>query len=99
MARFCIVQRGDVTLALNHQRAGDVHRNQWWAAYIYVSDVVALHAEFAGRDIVELSEIRRGNPYGCDDFDVMDPDGHRLAFGQSLNPFPGPGLDHDRGLG
>ncbi|MEM9048710.1 MAG: hypothetical protein AAGC92_08325 [Pseudomonadota bacterium] len=98
VAEFCIVQRGDVTLALNRGH-GPTPRNHYWAAYLYVSDVAALHAEFAALDLPELTEIRRDNPYGCDDFDVVDIDGHRLAFGQSHNPDPGPGLDQTRGLG
>ncbi|MEM8728555.1 MAG: hypothetical protein AAGF79_01460 [Pseudomonadota bacterium] len=96
---FCIMQRGEVTLALDRGRDGEVSCNQWWAAYIYIDDVAALHSEFAALDLPELTEIRRDNPYGCDDFDVVDIDGHRLAFGQSLNPEPGPGLETGRGRG
>ncbi|MEL6233116.1 MAG: VOC family protein [Pseudomonadota bacterium] len=97
-AEFCIVQRGDVTLALNRGH-GPIPRNHYWAAYLYVSDVAALHAEFTALDLPELTAIRRDNPYGCDDFDLTDPDGHRLAFGQSHDPTPGPGLDETRGRG
>lgn len=95
---FCIVQRGDVTIALDGSRDGGRSVNQWWAAYIYVDDVEALRAEFLSRDIA-ATEIHRPTHYGCIDFDVVDPDGHRIAFGQSLDPDPGPGLGHDRGRG
>ncbi|MDW4496459.1 hypothetical protein R5H30_00580 [Sulfitobacter sp. D35] len=93
---FAIVQRGDVTLGLS--LSDHVHRNHGWAAYVYVSDVEALHAEFETTGAAP-SAIRHPEHYGCDDFDIADPDGHRIAFGQSRNPVPGPGLDHDRGKG
>ena len=94
---FAIVQRGDVTLALQLLRE-PLRVNTHWAAYIYVSDIEALHAEFAAQGLAP-SEIHRPAHYGCDDFDVVDPDGHRLAFGQARNPEPGPGLGTDRGRG
>lgn len=83
---FCIVQRGAVTIALD--RSGQPRpapNNQYWAAYVYVTDVNALHAELKakGVDIVRGPEDA---PYGCRDFDVRDPDGHLIAFGQDLEP-------------
>ena len=96
---FAIVQRGDVTLGLSLKSATDpLPRNQWWAAYLYVSDVEALHAEFSAEGLAP-SDISRPTHYGCDDFDICDPDGHRLAFGQARAPDPGPGLGHERGRG
>ncbi|MEM1316297.1 MAG: VOC family protein [Pseudomonadota bacterium] len=95
---FCIVQRGEVTLALDQGGEGPVPVNQWWAAYIYVDDAEALRAEFLAEGLAP-TEMHRPTEYGCIDFDMVDPDGHRIAFGQALNPVPGPGLDHDRGRG
>lgn len=88
---FCIVQRDGISIALD---GGDtpVPTNQWWAVYVYVEDVTRLHAEFSALELSNLTEIRRGNPYGCDDFDVIDPDGHRIAFGQDMQPGARPGL-------
>ncbi|MGV6848093.1 MAG: VOC family protein [Marinibacterium sp.] len=96
---FCIVQRGNVTLALDQSRGGDLPVNQFWAAYIYVDDAAALHDEFSALDLPEITALHRDNPYGCHDFTVMDRDGHRLGFGQSLDPVPGPGLNRGRGRG
>lgn len=97
---FAIVQRGDVTLALDRARQdGPIPLNQWWAAYIYVDDAKALREEFAALDLPELTEMHFPEHYGCIDFDVVDPDGHRIAFGQSMHPVPGPGLNDDRGRG
>ena len=94
---FAIVQRGDVTLGLQ-LLLGPLRVDTHWAAYIYVSDVEALHAEFTAEGLAP-SEIHHPEHYGCDDFDVVDPDGHRLAFGQARQPEPGPGLSTDRGRG
>ena len=93
---FCIVQRGRVTVMLDRSgRDGPLPLNQYWAAYVYVDDADALHAEFAAAGV----EIVRGPEdmyYGCRDFDVRDPDGHLIAFGQDLEPNgPGPGLNDE----
>ncbi|MEM7058441.1 MAG: VOC family protein [Pseudomonadota bacterium] len=95
---FCIVQRGEVTLALDKSEDGPIPGNQWWAAYIYVEDAEALRTEFLDHGL-EPTEMHRPTEYGCIDFDLIDPDGHRIAFGQALNPEPGPGLHDDPGRG
>jgi len=82
---FCIVQRGNVTLALDRSRDGAVPLNQYWAAYVYVGDADALCAELRAKDVA----IVRGPDdmdYGCRDFDIRDPDGHLIAFGHDLDP-------------
>jgi catechol 2,3-dioxygenase-like lactoylglutathione lyase family enzyme len=81
---FAIVQRGRVTIALDRTRdGGPVPNNQYWAAYVYVTDADALHAAFraAGVEIVRGPEDA---PYGLRDFDIRDPDGHLIAFGHDL---------------
>ena len=87
---FAIVQRGLVTLALD-KGEGPPPLNHWWAAYVYIEDAEALRETFAQAGIA-VTEMHRPTHYGCIDFDVVDPDGHRIAFGQALNPVPGPGL-------
>ncbi len=98
-ATFAITQRGDVSIALQLLRADRMPVNTHWAAYIYVDDAEAVHQEFktAGIEIVRAPEEAF---YGCLDFDVADPDGHLLAFGQDLDPEPhGPGLGSKKGKG
>ncbi|MDJ0994787.1 MAG: hypothetical protein QNI90_14520 [Dinoroseobacter sp.] len=98
-AQFCIVQRGDVTLALQLSRAPELARNTHWAAYIYVEDVEALAVEFAGAGIALARAVEEA-PYGCRDFDLVDIDGHLIAFGQDLNVDEhGPGLGAEKGKG
>lgn len=94
--QFTIVQRGAITLGLARRDIPAKH--EWWAAYLYVSDAEALRSEFTEAGIT-CTEMHRPEHYGCIDFDVIDPDGHRLAFGQALAPLPGPGLGTDMGRG
>lgn len=94
---FAVMQRGDVTIALDRGE-GPVPLNQWWAAYVYVDDVDALAAELAAAGVATSPPQDRG--YGMRDFDVVDPDGHRIAFGADLAPGPHPpGLGPERGRG
>lgn len=80
---FCIVRRGAVTIALDRMDARPMPTNQYWAAYVYVSDADALAVELRAKGL----EIVRGPedmPYGLRDFDIRDPDGHLLAFGHDI---------------
>ncbi|MEM7214305.1 MAG: VOC family protein [Pseudomonadota bacterium] len=95
---FAITQRGQVTVALDRTQDGSVPVNQWWAAYIYVEDARALRDEYAAEGL-SPSEMHYPEEYGCIDFDIVDPDGHRIAFGQALDPVPGPGLSDETGKG
>lgn len=91
-ANFCIVCRDHVTIGLQLLRAR-IPVNTHWAAYIYVADVEALHAEYSNLNLPQITDVRRDNPYDCEDFDVVDIDGHRLAFGQDFSPgSKGPGM-------
>ena len=94
---FSIVQRGDVTIGLQLLR-GPLRVNTHWAAYIYVSNAEALHTEFEAEGL-EPTRLE-ARPYGCRDFDIADPDGHLIAFGEDMDPEPhGPGLGPERGVG
>jgi predicted enzyme related to lactoylglutathione lyase len=90
---FCIVQRGQVTLALDKSRVPRAAPlNQYWAAYLYVSDADELAAEFRSRG-VELVREPCDMEHGLREFGIRDPDGHIIAFGHPLRPAPhGPGL-------
>lgn len=90
---FCIVGRGGVTIFLDQlQEPGEIPVNQYWAAYVYVEDVDAYAEEVRNRG----TEIMRGPEnmeHGCREFDVRDPDGHIIGFGQDLHPSEaGPGF-------
>lgn len=95
---FAIVQRGDVTLALDGSTGLRVPKNSWWSVYIYVDDARTFRSDLISRG-VSVDELRENNAYGCIDFDVTDLDGHKICFGQDLNPENGPGLGANRGAG
>ncbi|MEM8791227.1 MAG: VOC family protein [Pseudomonadota bacterium] len=88
---FAILQLGAVTIAIDGH-GGGVGARSGWAAYIYVSDIDAYHAQLVERG-VEVERPPEDAFYGCRDMDLRDPDGNLLGFGQDLNPGPdGPGL-------
>jgi catechol 2,3-dioxygenase-like lactoylglutathione lyase family enzyme len=83
---FCILCRDTVTVFLDKTRTSSrsTPLNQYWALYVYVDDVDALAAELASRGIALEREIENQD-YGCRDFDIRDPDGHLIGFGQQLH--------------
>jgi predicted enzyme related to lactoylglutathione lyase len=94
---FAILQRGNVSLALQLLKAEKIPVNTHWAAYIYVDDARAVHKEYQAAGL-EIARPPEETFYGCLDFDVADLDGHLLAFGQDLEPQPhGPGLGAEKG--
>ncbi|MDE2789893.1 MAG: VOC family protein [Paracoccaceae bacterium] len=89
-AFFAIVGLGTVTIGLQKLETFSVHEGT--VAYIYVDDAQAL-----ARRIADAGGVLRHEPhetfYGILEFDLVDPEGHVIAFGQDLNPGPdGPGL-------
>ncbi|MEL7544015.1 MAG: VOC family protein [Pseudomonadota bacterium] len=90
---FTICQRDTITIGLC-LIDGPPPKAAHWSAYLYVSPVDDIHDEFRAANVAITSQIGDRN-YGCRDFDVADPDGHILAFGQALNIADddlGPGL-------
>lgn len=87
---FAILSMGRITLALQH--APDFKPFNGWSAYLYVGDARAL-AKRAAHAGAEIRTEPHETFYGMIEFDVKDPEGHVLAFGQDLSPGPeGPGL-------
>ncbi len=87
---FAIVTLGKITVALQH--APDFKPYIGWSAYLYVDDVKAI-AAIAGARGVEVQTSPHETFYGMLEFDLKDPEGHVIAFGQDLQPgAEGPGL-------
>jgi uncharacterized glyoxalase superfamily protein PhnB len=74
------VERGDVII---HFQAA--HRTQRMAgqgaANVFVTEVDALYDELLARG-AQITEPPGDRPYGMRDFDLDDPDGNHLTFGQ-----------------
>jgi predicted enzyme related to lactoylglutathione lyase len=91
-ATFAILQRGTVTLGLSLRAVGQAAIGQTWAAYIYVANSDAVHAEWVARG-VDIADAPEDRFYNCRDFTVDDPDGNQLGIGHTLDADPlGPGL-------
>jgi catechol 2,3-dioxygenase-like lactoylglutathione lyase family enzyme len=86
---WCSLRRDDVSLMFvwepPHDHApGEEHDHPdptlTGVLYIYPDDVSALHDAVRGRaDIAEPLGVR---PHGMREFDVLDPSGYRLRFGE-----------------
>lgn len=53
------------------------------SAYVYVSDADALHEELRSKGARVQGEPV-SHPWGLRDFQVLDPEGNRITFGQAL---------------
>ena len=89
-SNFSILQRGQVTIGLERIRP-PADTKAAWSVYIYVDDVNGTYEEFVLAGI-HIDRKTMDRAYGCRDFELSDPDGHRICFGQDLNPVHGPGL-------
>jgi uncharacterized glyoxalase superfamily protein PhnB len=68
----------------------DPARDGGWPAiyYFYPENVVDLHAEVKRKEL-QASDLR-ATFYGMKEFEVRDPDGHILWFGQETDEPPTP---------
>ncbi len=83
-ASYAVLKRGEgvsihLTSSPNPPSQGD-HT----AMYIFVYDVEALYQEYVGRG-VDMDTPLGERDYGMKDFDLLDPDGYRICFGQGVN--------------
>lgn len=76
------VRRGDVQLFFmrNADLATGARDRE---VMLFVEDVDALHAEHVRRG-APMSEPLRDEPWGLREYSVVDPQGHRLRFAESL---------------
>jgi catechol 2,3-dioxygenase-like lactoylglutathione lyase family enzyme len=89
---FAIVQRGTLTLALSLMPERKMVSTGAWSAYLYVSDADKAHTEFIAQG-VHIADQPENRFYGCRDFVIVDPDGHKIVIGQDLDAYRlGPGL-------
>ena len=79
--RFGIFERDKCTIFVNAWHGPRAPKPEVWSAYIHVSDVDGIAAELRGKG-VQLSRDITNTLYGMREFDVTDPDGNVLCFGQ-----------------
>jgi catechol 2,3-dioxygenase-like lactoylglutathione lyase family enzyme len=88
---WCMLERDGVELMFNqppaaHMAALPPHTRDFQVFYFYPDDVVALHATWksAGLPVTDL----RVTIYGMKEFELRDPDGIWLWFGQGTDEAP-----------
>jgi catechol 2,3-dioxygenase-like lactoylglutathione lyase family enzyme len=95
--RWAWIKSGDGELMLSESGGpatrvdqSDSSRDKGWPAiyYFYPENVVDLHAEVK-RQAFQVSDLRV-TFYGMKEFEVQDPDGHILWFGQETDEPPTP---------
>lgn len=87
---FAIVVLDHITIGLTFSEA--INSDVSWSAYLYVEDIEVYSDQISGNG-VKISRLLVEQPYGCKDFEIEDPDGNILCFGQDLSPgADGPGL-------
>lgn len=76
----CGIMMGTCVDAIPPKDLGD----HSWFAYIHVSDIDEFHADLSTRGL----DVARpqSKPWGLREMLVTTPDGHRIVFGQLLNP-------------
>ena len=86
---FAICSRDGLVIMLRRVAAPELIRPMesqggTWDAFFWVTDILALHAEFVARGATIVYGPMVQEAYRMREFAVRDPDGHVLGFGESL---------------
>lgn len=76
---YAVLKRGEVSIHLT-QKEGNSKPSNHTSLYVFVHDVDAVHDEFVTSN-ANITNPIGDRDYGMRDFDVTDPDGYLLAFG------------------
>ena len=82
--RFGIFERGRSVLFVDAWHGAPQPVAGTWDAYIHVTDLEALHAEFEARG-APITRPIEDTVYGMREFEVTDPDGNVLCFGEDAD--------------
>ena len=82
-ARFGILERQGATVFLNAWRGARAPVPEVWDAYVHVEGVDSLREAYAAAG-VPLTKNVHDTTYGMREFEVTDPDGNVLCFGESI---------------
>lgn len=82
--RFGIFRRGKSQLFVDSWKGRRAPVANLWSAYVHVTNLAALASEFEGRGII-LTRAITDTVYGMREFEVTDPDGNIICFGEDLD--------------
>lgn len=82
--RFGIFRRGKSQLFVDSWKGPRDPVESLWSAYVHVTDLAALAQEFENKGVT-LSRAISDTVYGMREFEVTDPDGNIICFGEDLD--------------
>ncbi|MEM7513019.1 MAG: VOC family protein [Bacteroidota bacterium] len=82
-ASYAVLKRGEVSIHLTSSLNPPVQGDHT-ALYVFVYDIEALYKDYLARE-VPIDTHLNTRDYGMKDFDVLDPDGYRICFGQGVD--------------
>ena len=85
--RFGIFKRGKAFLFIDARHGGPAPGPTAWSAYVHVAGLQALHDAYAAAGAKICRPVEE-TVYGMREFDVTDPDGNVICFGEDIEPTP-----------
>ena len=82
--RFGIFKQGRAVIFVNAWDSPPSAEKTGWDAYLHVSGLDALHRSLAGVPDLNPGPVRE-TVYGMIEFDLPDPDGNILCFGEDMD--------------
>lgn len=79
--RFGIFKNGRAVIFVNSWDSPPPEGKTGWDAYLHVRDLDALHRTFSDCSELEPGQVR-DTVYGMREFELRDPDGNILCFGE-----------------
>ena len=81
---FGIFERDNCTFFVNAWHGARAPKPEVWSAYVHLAGVEQFAAELRGKGVPLTREVS-DTPYGMREFEVTDPDGNVLCFGQDID--------------
>lgn len=82
--RFGIFRRGRAQIFVDSWKGARVPVPKLWSAYIHVTDLADLAREFRDAGVVLSKDIEE-TVYGMREFEITDPDGNIVCFGEDID--------------
>jgi len=80
---YAVLKSGDISLHLAQSDQLDSLITDRISIYIFTHDIHLVYQELIKRGVVPANNLKL-REYGMKDFDVRDPDGYRICYGQGV---------------